>query len=160
LLDHRTHSRQDVADLYRFRWRAELGLRDIKTTMKLDILRRKTPAAVRQEIWTGLLAYNLVRQSMLQSALAGDCQPHQLSFAASLQMLTNAWVVSATSAATSAKSMERLAELRVLNGLSHRVANRPNRVEPRAVKRRHDPIALLTKPRNEAQAELMTASKT
>jgi hypothetical protein len=159
LLDHRTHSRQDVADLYRFRWRAELGLRDIKTTMKLDILRRETPAAVRQEIWTGLLAYNLVRHSMLQSALAGDCQPHQLSFAASLQMLTNTWVVSATSAVTSVETMERLAELRVLNGLSHRVADRPNRVEPRAVKRRRDPIALLTKPRNEAQAALTTGSK-
>jgi putative transposase len=159
LLDHRLHSRQDVADLYRYRWTAELELRDIKSTMKLDVLRRMTPEAVRQELWTGILAYNLVRHSMLQSAIAGDRMPLQLSFAASLQMLANTWVVAVTPAVIGSRTAERLAELRVLNGESHRVGNRPNRVEPRAVKRRRDVIALLTKPRKEAQADLLTGSK-
>ena len=147
LLDHRVYSRHDLAALYRKRWIVELELRDIKSTMKLDVLRRKTPAAVRQELWTGLLAYNLVRQSMLQSSLAAECKPHELSFAASMQMLTNTWLLAAVPAMVTISACERLVVLRILNGHFHRVANRPNRVEPRAVKRQPDPIALLTDPR-------------
>lgn len=160
LRDHRAYSRSDLATLYRRRWVVELELRDIKSTMRLDVLRRKTPAAVRQELWTGLLAYNLVRQSMLQSALAGECRPHQLSFAASLQMLANTWVLAAVPPTVTISARERLVVLRILNGHAHRVANRPNRVEPRAVKRRPAPIALLTELRETARAKLITGSKT
>ena len=125
--------------------------------MKLDILRRTTPAWVRQELWTGLLAYNLVRQSMLQSALGKESLPHQLSFAASLQMLTNTWVIAATPSIITTDTRGRLIALRILNGESHRVGNRPNRVEPRAVKRRPDPIALLALPRKLAQEKLLVS---
>lgn len=153
--DQRVYSRSELARLYRRRWIVELELRDIKSTMQLDILRRKTPAAVRQELWTGILAYNLVRQSMLQSALAGNRQPHQLSFAASLQMLANTWVLAAVPPLVTTSARERLIALRLLNGHSHHVANRPNRVEPRAVKRRPDPIALLKELRETARAKLI-----
>jgi hypothetical protein len=159
LRDHRAYSRSDLATLYRRRWVVELELRDIKSTMQLDVLRRKTPAAVRQELWTGILAYNLIRQSMLQSALESDYQPHQLSFAASLQMLTNTWVLAAVPPLVTISARERLIALRILNGYSHRVANRPNRVEPRAVKRRPDPIALLTELRETVRAKLIAGSK-
>lgn len=155
LRDHRVYSRSDVALLYRRRWTVELELRDIKSTMQLDILRRKTPAAVRQELWTGILAYNLIRQSMLQSAIESGYQPYQLSFAASLQMLTTTWVLAAVPPLVTISDRGRLIALRILNGHSHRVANRPNRVEPRAVKRRPDPIALLTELRETARAKLI-----
>lgn len=138
----------------------ELELRDIKCTMSLDVLRRKTPAAVRQELWTGLLAYNLIRQSMLQSALASARQPHELSFAASLQMLANTWVLAAVPPLVSVSACERLVALRILNGHSHPVANRANRVEPRAVKRRPSPLALLTELRSAARARLIANQKT
>ena len=160
LRDRRAYPRNDLANLYRHRWLIELELRDIKSTMKLDVLRRKTPAAVRQELWTGLLAYNLIRQSMLQSALAGECRPQQLSFAASLQMLANTWVLAAVPPMVTISARERLVVLRILNGHAHRVANRPNRIEPRAVKRRPAPIALLTELRETARAKLIAASKT
>jgi hypothetical protein len=160
LHDRRAYPRNDLAHLYRRRWHIELELRDIKSTMKLDVLRRQTPAAVRQELWTGLLAYNLVRQSMLQSAPAGECRPHQLSFAASLQMLVSTWVLATVPPTVTISTRERLIALRILNGHAHRVANRPNRVEPRAVKRRRAPIALLTELRELARAKLMIASKT
>jgi hypothetical protein len=55
---------------------------------------------------------------------------------------------------------ESLIALRILNGLSHRVANRPNRSEPRAAKRRPNPIALLTELRESARAKLITGPKT
>jgi hypothetical protein len=155
LHDSQLYRRNDIADLYRRRWIAELELRDIKATMKLDVLRRIKPEWVRQELWTGLLAYNLVRQSMLQSALGKELLPHQLSFAASLQMLANTWVIAVIPSIITTKTRGRLIALRILNGNSHRVGNRPDRVEPRAVKRRPDPIALLALPRRLAQEKLL-----
>ena len=160
LFDHRVYTRGDLASLYQRRWFVELELRDIKTTMDLNVLRRKTPAAVRQELWTGLLAYNLIRQSMLQSAVASARQPHQLSFAASLQMLANTWVLAAAPPLITVSARECLIALRILNGHSHRVAHRPNRVEPRAVKRRPAPLALLTEPRAVARDRLIAGPKT
>ncbi len=117
---------------------------------------------VRQELWTGLLAYNLIRQSILQSALASARQPHELSFAASLQMLANPGApgLAAVPPLVSVSVRERLVALRILNGHSHRVANRPNRVEPRAVKRRPSPLALLTELRSAARARLIANQKT
>ncbi|MFN7803180.1 MAG: IS4 family transposase [Planctomycetaceae bacterium] len=158
LCNHRVYSRRDVAALYRRRWLVELELRDIKSTMQLDVLRRKTPAAVRQELWTGLLAYNLVRQSMLQSALSGECSAHELSFAASLQMLANTWVLAAIPPTQTGVGRESLVALRVQNGHAQRVANRPDRVEPRAVKRRPAPLALLTELRDTARAKLIAGT--
>ena len=159
LFEHRVHPRDDLASLSRRRWVIELELRDIKSTMDLDVLRRKTPAAVRQELWTGLLVYNLIRQSMLQSALAGERRPHQLSFAASLQMLANTWVLAAVPPMVTISHRERLVALRILNGHSHRVANRPNRIEPRAVKRRPNPIALHAELREIARATIIAGPK-
>ena len=159
LRDHELHSSNEIAKLYRRRWTVELQIRDIKTTMQLAILRRKTPEGMRQELWTGLLAYNLVRQSMLQSALASGVHPHQLSFAATLQMLETTWVLTAVPPMVTISQRERVLSMRILNGHSHRVANRPNRIEPSAVKRRPNPIAYLTELRETARARLIDAQK-
>jgi len=158
LLDHRVYTRDEIAALYRDRWFVELELRDIKSTMKLAVLRCKTPAAVRQELWAGILAYNLIRQSMLQSAAGSERQPHELSFASTVQMISTTWVLAAVSPMISISSREQLIALRILNGHSDRVNNRPNRVEPRAVKRRPNPIALLVESRKAAQAKLLTGA--
>jgi putative transposase len=156
LLDPKDYSRDDIANLYRRRWVVELHIRDIKTAMKLEVLRCKTPALVRQELWTGLLVYNLIRQSILQSAHEAERQPDELSFTATMQMLANSWLLAAVVGGT-CDAAEPLVTLRVIHGGSHRVGNRPNRVEPRAVKRRPKPHPLLTKPRAQARAELVTS---
>ena len=142
---------------YRQRWLAELDIRTIKQTMGMDVLRCKSPAMVRKEIWTCLLAYNLVRKTMLQSACAADLSPRNLSFttamqtiAASLGML--AWADEELATRLMAAQLASLAE--------QTVGDRPNRVEPRAVKRRPQPLALLTKPRDEARAELLRGTHT
>ena len=160
LRDSKLYLKSEIADLYRMRWMVELELRDIKSTMKLDILRCLTPAAVRKELWTGILTYNLVRHSILQSAVQGECLPRQLSFAATYQMLANTWVLAAVPPMVTISARERLISLRILNGYSHRVANRPNRIEPRAVKRRRDPIALLKELRKTARTRMIEAQKT
>ena len=128
--------------------------------MRLDIRRRTRPEYVRQELWTGLLAYHLVRQSLRQSALASGRRPHPLSFASALQMLANTWVLAAflndspISPPVTVSARERLIALRILNGHCHRAGQRPNRVEPRAVKRRPSPLALLTELRAAARDRL------
>jgi putative transposase len=154
LLDPKDYSRDDLANLFRRRWVVELHIRDIKTAMKLEVLRCKTPAMVRQELWTGLLVYNLIRQSLLQSAHESERLPDELSFTATMQMLANSWLLAAVLDGT-CDAAESLVTLRVIHGGSHRVGNRPDRVEPRAVKRRPKPHALLTMPRAQARAELV-----
>lgn len=68
LLNARYYTRSDIAELYRKRWLVELDIRAIKESLGLDVLRGKSPEMVRKELWTGLLAYNLLRQVTAQSA--------------------------------------------------------------------------------------------
>lgn len=65
LLDPETYSADELAALYRRRWLVELDLRTLKSTLKLDVLRCKTPEMARKELRTGLSGYNLIRQTML-----------------------------------------------------------------------------------------------
>jgi putative transposase len=148
-------SRDELAALYRKRWTVELHFREIKSMMSLDVLRCKSPAMVRQELWTGLLAYNLIRQSILQSAASAERRPDELSFTATMQMLANTWLAATVVVEANSDATHPLVALRVAHGGSHRVGNRPDRVEPRAVKRRPKQHDLLTKPRAQARAELV-----
>jgi hypothetical protein len=137
--------------LYRQRWHAELDLRSLKSTMSLEVLRGKTPEMARTELWMGLLAYNLVRQSLLQAAGAAECSPRQLSFCAAQQYLATTWLL----AATNHPATPSLIPLRLTHLASDRVGHRPNRIEPRAIKRRARAYNWLTKPRSAARAQLM-----
>jgi IS4 transposase len=68
LLNAKEFTREELAGLYRARWHAELDLPSIKQTLKRDVLRGKTPAMVRKEIWGHRLVYNLIRAAMAQTA--------------------------------------------------------------------------------------------
>lgn len=155
LLDAAAYSQQDIAELYHKRWLVELDIRTLKCTLGLDVLRCKSPDMVRRELWTGLLAYNLIRQAMLQAALAADCSPRALSFTAALQKIAASWGTLPLSDDTASVLMIEV-HLRHLAG--HRVGNRPDRVEPRATKRRPKPHRLLTQPRQQARAALLAGA--
>ena len=152
LTDAKEYPKEDMASLYQSRWLAELDIRAIKITMGMDVLRCKTPEMVRREMWTCLLAYNLIRQTMLQSAQAAGVSPRSLSFTAAVQTIGASWLVMVLGddALTS-----RLVDAALTTMAVHIVGNRPGRVEPRAIKRRPKEHALLTKPRDEARAELL-----
>jgi len=70
LLDTDAFTNDDLATLYRARWHAELDLRSLKETLQMDVLRCKTPALVRKELWTHILAYNLIRMPRLLAEAA------------------------------------------------------------------------------------------
>jgi hypothetical protein len=152
LTDARQYRSEDIADLYRRRWLAELDIRAIKTNLGMDVLRCKTPAMVRKEIWVCLLAYNLIRKAMLEAALQTGLSPRELSFATAMQTIGASWMLLACAAEALSSS---LIPVQLASLAEQTVGNRPNRIEPRAVKRRPQPLALLTKPRDEARKELL-----
>jgi hypothetical protein len=151
LTDAEAYTKADLAELYHRRWLAELDIRAIKVALGMDVLRCKTPEMVRKEIWTCLLAYNLIRRSMLQAADSSGRSPRQLSFTAAMQKIAAGWItVLFFDEATGALLID--AHLSDLPG--HKVGHRPNRVEPRAIKRRPKPHKLLTQPRQAARQAL------
>jgi hypothetical protein len=151
LLDADAYPAAALAALYRARWNAELDLRSLKATLGLDVLRCRTPGMVRKEFWAHLLAYNLIRAVMARAAQDLGCPPRELSFAGAWQ------AVRAFGERLLEADGARAAELRewllVVVG-SHQVGDRPDRVEPRARKRRPKHGAILSKPRDQARAEL------
>jgi hypothetical protein len=152
LRDPKGAGAREIAELYRARWQAELDLRSLKQTLQMDILRGQTPGMVRKEVWAHLLAYNVVRQVMAQAALRAGCRPRQVSLAGALQTL-NAFLPHLRSAASAAEVL-RLWEAVLEAVARHRVGERPNRVEPRQVKRRPKNWAWLTEPRAKVIARL------
>ena len=99
-----------------------------------------------------MLAYNLVRQTLLASALQAGRSPRQLSFTAAMQKIAAGWMAVLLIADS---TLTTLIEEHLYDLPQHEVGHRPNRVEPRAIKRRPKAHKLLTKPRNEARADLL-----
>lgn len=153
LLDADDYSKADLADLYRARWHAELNLRSLKTVLQMDVLRCKSPAVVRKELWAHFLAYNLIRKVMAQAAQAHGLQPHRISFKATLQ------TVKAFAGPLLTCAPGDLPEVvqTLLHAIAqHAVGDRPGRVEPRALKRRPKPYDLLNQPRDQARTLELT----
>jgi Transposase DDE domain len=141
----------DLAALYRARWHAELDLRSLKVTLGMDVLRCKTPAMVRKEVWAHLVAYNLIRAVMARAALEFGGPPRDISFKGALQAVRA--FAERLLGADGATADELYEWLLIVIG-SHQVGDRPNRVEPRKRKRRPKQYPLLTQPRAEARAAL------
>jgi DDE family transposase len=148
LLDHEKYSAAALAQLYRARWLAELNLRSIKEAMGMDMLRCKSPEMVRKELWAHLLAYNLIRTVIAQAAVAHEMLPHEISFKGALQTMS---AFAERLMDLNAESADRLYESLLLAIATHVVGDRPNRIEPRARKRRPKSYPLLTKPRDVAR---------
>ena len=141
--------KSELGELYQRRWQVELDIRNIKDTMGMNILSCETPEMAIKEIWVTLLAYNLIRLMMAQSALLADVVPRTLSFKHCLQL----WLSWQQQQCTGEGRMD----YRLLFALmaQQRVGTRPGRVEPRAVKRRPKAYPLLRKPRVEARQHVL-----
>lgn len=153
LRDPQAYRREDLAAAYRARWHAELDLRSLKQVLAMEVLRCKCPALVRKEIWMHLLAYNLIRTVLADAAVAAAVRPRELSFKNALQTLNAfaaVWPLITDQATLYATLLKALA--------THRVGDRPDRVEPRAVKRRPKEQTFLTEPRQLARNRLLGKS--
>lgn len=141
-------SKRALGALYASRWNIELDLRNIKTTLGMERLHCKTPAMNEKELWTYLLAYNLIRLLMTESAKQADVLPRLLSFKHSLQL----WLAWSHGGPPDFNETH----LCSLYGLiaQQQVGNRPGRIEPRAIKRRPKNYPLLMKPRPQARLDV------
>jgi hypothetical protein len=141
LLNAVAYSRADLAELFRRRWHAELNLRSLKTVLQMEHLRCLEPHRVRNELRMHLLAYNLIRQVMSEAALRGGGTPWSVSFKAALTTLVELLPI------LHAVSTDAWYETLLTSVRRHVVGNRPDRFEPRLVKRRPKPFKLLQRPR-------------
>jgi hypothetical protein len=150
LLDAQEYLPEDLAEVYWQRWHAELDLRSLKETMQMGELRCKSPPMVRKEIWAHFLAYNLIRGMIAQASAEHGRKPCQISFKGAVQTL-NAFQYVLLHAQDVQETYQRL-----LTAIAtHRVGDRPGRVEPRAKKRRKKNYAVLSQPRSLAKKRLM-----
>jgi hypothetical protein len=153
LIDPQTYSQEDIAELYGYRWNAELDIRDIKQTLGLDHVRCKTPDMVRRELWVTLLAYNLVRKLIATAAAVHGKQPRQVGFTLACQTILSSWMLLATGACRDVRQLWRLAMKRIA---ANEVANRPGRIEPRVLKRRRHRYPLMHDPRWKLRTALLS----
>lgn len=147
LLDPKLFPTHALAELYRCRWRVELFFRHIKTTMHMDVLRCKSPVMIRRELHMHMIAYNLIRALMLQSALTYRIPPCRVSFKGSCDTLRQ-WAPHLALSARTPASYGRMFRCMLQTLATDVVPLRPNRSEPRAVKRRPKNYRRLTKPRH------------
>jgi hypothetical protein len=136
----KTASKESLKALYKQRWSVQLDIRNIKETMGMNVLSCRTPEMALKEIWVYLLAYNLLRLLMVQSAITTSIRPREISFKHCLQV----WLIWSCQIDTS--NDEQISTLLVIMG-QQRVGMRPGRIEPRAVKRKPKAYPLLTQPR-------------
>src|SRR3954452_8275455 len=155
LLDAGEYPKEELASLYRARWHAELDLRALKQTLQMDILRCKTPELVRKELWTHILAYNLIRAVMAQAAVRHGVEPRSISFKGAAQVLEAFGPVIGLRGGDGAEVLAAIYG-RLLDAVAaHRVGDRPDRFEPRRRKRRAKPYDRLMKPRDETKREML-----
>jgi len=150
LVDANLYSADELANLYRRRWQAELNLRSLKTHLQMEHLRAKKPDTARKEFYTHLLAYNLIHGTMLEAAAAAGVAPHQLSFKGALQSLGAFLGIVIADTGNVRRHYSALLWMIA----AHRVADRPDRIEPRLLKRRPKPHKLLQEARAAARTRL------
>ncbi len=155
-LDPKEVTIEDLADLYRQPWTLETDYCSLKVSLQMDVLRCKTPELVRKEIWTHVLAYNLIRTVISQAAKEHERPPRSISFKATLQVLSAFQPLTATQAPTRQQRgviYEQILEAIII----HQVGNRPDRFEPRLRKRRFKKYDYMMKPRDETKLDILKA---
>lgn len=147
LLDPQLFPAHALARLYARRWRIELWFRDIKTRMGMEGLRCQTPQMVHKELEMYLIAYNLIRALMVQASADEQVPLDRISFKGTVDA-TRQYSIAIAQARSNKRQRELVTDLLQVIALDQ-VPGRPGRCEPRALKRRPKPYALLNKPRRQ-----------
>lgn len=147
LLDPKLYPAQELIGLYARRWRLELCLRDLKTTLGMETLRCQSPEMARKEVRAYFIAHNLTRCVMAEAAALYEADLERISFKGTLDALRQ--YSAAIAQARNKKVRQQLWEDLLVNLVRDQLPWRPQRMEPRAVKRRPKPYPLLNKPRRQ-----------
>ncbi|UCH94289.1 MAG: IS4 family transposase [Candidatus Aminicenantes bacterium] len=147
LLDNKKYPPQALADLYRRRWLAELFIRDLKTTMRMDVLHCTTPELVHKELSIFSIAYNFVRFLIWQAAIEKGIDPYRISFTGTLATIRQWIPILPFIESEEEKRIFMQVFFQIL--ASDIIPIRERKRQPRALKRRPKNFQLLTKPRDE-----------
>ena len=152
LLDPQLYPASEILAAYLRRWRLEMCLDDLKTTMHLETLRSRSPAMARKELYTRLIAHNLIRCTMAQAATHHAQALDRISFKGSLDAIRQ--FSYARAQARSHKKRQKLWHELLRTLARDLVPDRPGRREPRAVKRQKHRYPHLSVPRHRFRDEL------
>ena len=147
LLDPRKYSAQDIAQLYARRWKIELWFRDIKTSLGMEVLRCKSPGMLHKELEMFFIAYNLIRCLIVQAGACNHVELDRMSFKGTVDSVRQ-FSLAIAQARSKNKQQQLIVDLLEVIARDQ-VPERPDRREPRAVKRRPKPFPLLNKPRDQ-----------
>jgi hypothetical protein len=134
LLDPELYPAHEILQAYRWRWRLEMCLDDLKTTLKMERLRSQSPEMAQKEVYTRLIAHNLIRGILAQAAAEHHVALERMSFKGSLDALRQ--FSQAMSQARTKKKRQQLWNQLLETLAADLVPHRPGRREPRAVKRK------------------------
>ena len=146
LVDAVKYPRNTILAWYLRRWEIEVSFRDVKTTLRYEFIRSRSPAVVKLEIEILFLAYNLMRYIMSRGQ-PGRMKPRIgiASAAAAVRCFLAVLQTIVKSGRSWGASFRRL----IKTVASDRLRRRKRQMNVRAVKRRPKPYRMLMKPRCE-----------
>lgn len=138
LLDPVAYPAEEIIAAYARRWRLEMCLDDLKTTLGMEQLSCLTPEMVQKELLVFLTAHNLLRWLMAQAAQQEAVPLERISFKGTMDAFRQ-WSLALAQLGRSRRHnvqrrrrmWNRLLEILVADA----VPERPHRKEPRAVKK-------------------------
>jgi hypothetical protein len=145
LLESKVYTKAKLAQLYQWRWQVEVDLRQVKTTLGMEMLRGKTPDMVRKEIYVHLMAYNLLRTVMWQAGKKAGVCPMCISLQGTRQHFAN---FCPELYKAGAKKRLQLYNTLLTVVTDKLLPERPYRYEPRLKKQRPKPYGWMQQPRN------------
>ncbi len=157
LLDPHEYPAQEILVAYLRRWSLEMCLDDLKTSLRMESLRSRSPEMARRELHMRLIAHNLLRCTMAQAARERQVPLDRISFKGSLDALRQ--FSQAMAQAKSKKKREQLWAELLRTLAADLVPERPGRREPRAVKRKKNRYPRLVGPRRKFRDHLKRADR-
>jgi hypothetical protein len=146
LLDPQLYPAHQILQAYAQRWRLELCFDDLKTTLGMDMLSCQSPEMIQKELYVHLIAHNLVRLLAAQAASAHQVSIERISFKGTLDALHQFFL--AMSRAPNKRSRTRVWDRFLKTLAEDLVPERPDRREPRAVKRQKNKYPRLDRDRH------------
>ncbi len=148
LLDHIKYPSSSIIRLYRQRWEIETRIGSLKTTLQMKVLQSKTAKNICYEIAATILAHNLVWTVIHQASLQTGISAERISFLGAVRT-----ILAFSFRLQTKDPLERQnAYIAMLRHISSQInLCRPDRIEPRLVKRQTRKFGFLKIPREKTR---------
>lgn len=148
LLEAADYPGEEIALIYCERWTIEVKIRDIKTTMKFEMMRVKSPEMAERTMKLIQIAYNLVKARQAEAIRGELVQLGELGFKGTLDLIDKNRTAF-TGLVSHPRRLDRAMGIFEADLRARIIQIRPGRQEPRATKTRPKSYQYLTQPRGE-----------